>query len=281
MALWFKIGLIIVSVLLAGLFSIGFMGFLKWQATSANLIDQIKIERNERVFTYDQLDGLPAPLIRYFKHVLTEGQPLINWIRLEQTGTFRNGGFDTPWVPFNAVQYFSTNPPGLVWDARIQMAPLMNVHVRDGYVHGNGSMEGALFYVIPVVNEHDKKELNEAALQRYLAEAVWFPTALLPSDHLSWSEIDDSSALATLVDGDIEVSLQFHFNENNEVSRIYTEGRYHEKDGEYMLMPWQGHFKEYEQRRGIRTPLEGEVEWILPEGSLLYWRGRIEQIEIH
>lgn len=32
-----------------------------------------------KVFTYKQLDSLPKPVQRYFKHVLKEGQPYISY----------------------------------------------------------------------------------------------------------------------------------------------------------------------------------------------------------
>lgn len=30
---------------------------------------------------------------------------------------------------------------------------------------------------------------------------------------------------------------------------------------------------------GVRIPRAGEVEWILPEGRLPYWRGRVGGVE--
>jgi hypothetical protein len=52
---------------------------------------------------------------------------------------------------------------------------------------------------------------------RYLAEAVWLPTALLPVNGVRWSPIDENRALATLQgDDDVSVSLEFRF-ENNDV----------------------------------------------------------------
>ena len=49
--------------------------------------------------------------------------------------------------------------------------------------------------VFPVVNAlGEKADLGE--FTRWLGEAPLFPTALLPSDNLSWVAIDDSSAKA-------------------------------------------------------------------------------------
>ena len=116
-------------------------------------------------------------------------------------------------------------------------------------------------------------------LQRYLAEAVWFPTALLPSEGVSWSEIDDGTAMATLKDSGTTVSLECRFNKVGEITGVFTPGRYREVDGRYELTPWGGHFRNYEERVGIRIPVDADVEWQLPGGDLPYWKGRIVEIE--
>ena len=37
--------------------------------------------------------------------------------------------------------------------------------------------------------------------------------------------------------------------------------------------PWQGRYWNYDERGGMRVPLDGEVAWLLPEGEQAYWRG--------
>ena len=55
-----------------------------------------------------------------------------------------------------------------------------------------------LFSAITLVN-FGGREIDQSALVRYLTEAVYFPTALLPSRTLRWEELDADSARATLV----------------------------------------------------------------------------------
>lgn len=117
-------------------------------------------------------------------------------------------------------------------------------------------------------------------MQRYLAEAVWLPTALLPIENLQWRAIDDERALATLTDTDLSVSLEFRFNDSGEIIGVYTPGRYfREDDGSYVLKPWAGYHRAYEERSGIRIPIEGGVEWQLPNGRLPYCILKIVGIE--
>ena len=215
----------------------------------------------------------------YFRCALEEGQPLIHSARITQVGEFRARQADHGWNRFEARQFFSAQPPGFVWDASIRMAPLIKVRVRDTYVAGQGSTQGKILSIVPVVDERSKAELNAGALQRYLAEAVWFPTALLPSEGVKWNAIDNSRALATLTDGGTTVSLEFQFNDIGEITGVFTPGRYRDAEGKYELTPWAGHFFNYEERHGMRIPLEGDVEWQLPGGSFPYWKGRIATVQ--
>ncbi len=50
-------------------------------------------------------------------------------------------------------------------------------------------------------------------------------------------------------------------------------------NGKGVPTPWEGHFREYERVDGVIVPREGEVAWILPEGRLTYWRGRVVRVE--
>jgi hypothetical protein len=198
---------------------------------------------------------------------------------MEQAGEFRAGGFEARWSPFTAVQQYATDLPGFVWDATIRMAPCLGVRVRDSYIRGTGSMQGKLASLITVLDQAGRPELDSGALQRYLAEAVWLPTALLPSQGVAWEAIDDASARATLTDAGTSVSMEFQFGESGAIVRGYTPARYREVEGAYVATRWAGSYRNYAPVDGIMVPMKGEVEWILPEGRLPYWRGRFRRIE--
>jgi hypothetical protein len=241
--------------------------------------------RQETAFSDGALEPLPPPVVRYFRRVLRDRQPAIRVARLLQRGQFRSKESVDPaagWRPFTATQVFSADPPGFVWDARIRMAPFMDVQVRDACVDGRASMVAALLAVIPVVDESDRDELREGALHRYLAESVWFPTALLPRDGIEWSEIDDSHARATLTDGNTSVSLDFEFAPGGEIVAAFTPGRLRAlsgQAGQYERRPWGGRYGRYEDREGIRVPTEAEVYWVTEGREQPYYRGRLVSVE--
>lgn len=257
------------------------IGSARWNGETHRFVDSLNQpvkELGNATVSFSGLDMLPAPVARYFRMALKEGQPLVRFVRIVHKGNFLTSKEGNAWSPFESTQYFRADPPGFVWDARIRMAPMIDVRVRDAYLAGKGSMRARVFSVIPVMDEMGKAELDAGALQRYLAEAVWFPTALLPGRGVKWTALDDSRALATLTDSGSTVSLEFRFNEEGEIADIFSPGRYREVKGKYELTPWTVRVWNYEERGGMRIPLEGEVAWQLPDGRLPYWRGTIIDI---
>jgi hypothetical protein len=269
-----------------GLVGVGFclgtwIGAILWNTQTSQLLRRlirrgVRGERKETV-TFRDFDQLPPPVATYFRRTLREGQPIICSARIVQEGEFCRA--EHSWSPFEAKQYFSAQPPGFVWDATVRMSSVVRVQVRDAYVAGEGSMHAKILSLVPLVDASDNAELNAGALQRYLAEAVWFPTALLPSEVMKWNAIDASRALATLSDSGTTVSLEFHFSDAGEITDVFTPGRYREVNGKYELTPWRGHFRNYQERDGMRIPLEADVEWQLPEGAFPYWKGRIIEVQ--
>lgn len=231
------------------------------------------------VFDEALLADLPAPVQRYLAKAIPAGEPLPSSVRLTQAGDFRLGDASADYIPFAAIQHMTVNPPGFVWDADMQMMPFMGVNVVDAYVGGEGVLRARLLSTFAVADAEPGRMLNEGELIRYLAEAVWLPSALLPGNGLEWEAVDDLHARAALTYGDITVSLLFTFNENDEVVQIFSEGRGRDVNGEYVITPWTGRFSNYQTLNGIWIPTEGEVEWNLAEGDLIYWRGVIESAE--
>ena len=231
-----------------------------------------------RLFSHQDLDGLPVSVQRYFRRTLREGQPLIRQVAIKQRGFMRLRENSPKRQPFTATQLVTTAPVGFSWRAQIKVAPLLRVQVVDRYQDSKGLLEAKLFGVVTLAHAHDSRELNSGELQRYLAEAVWFPTALLPSADLRWQSLGEGSARATLRDGDCEVRVTFFFNGRDEIVRAETD-RFRQVGNRYRLEKWSAHYSNYQRRQEIRIPLTGSVAWEQPQGNFEYWRGDIEDIQ--
>lgn len=233
-----------------------------------------------RRFSPADVADLPPPVRRYFEAVLPEGHPHARTVRLRQRGSLRLGGPEDPWRPLTAVQHYAVDPPGFVWDATVSLAPVASVRVVDAYADGRGDLHARLFGAVPVADAAPGPEMNEAELARYLGEAVWFPTALLPAAGVRWRPRDDRSATATLTDGDVTATLTFHFGEDDRVTRVTTDRRYRSVDGGFEATPWTGEFWDYRERGGASVPARGRATWHLPDGDLPYWEGAVTEAAI-
>ncbi len=210
--------------------------------------------------------------------MLPERQPFIRVARLEQVGALRTSIRSSRWSPFTARQIIVPPSPGFAWDARVRILPLLHVRVRDAYVGGNGSGRVSVFSAITLAADSARPELDSGAWHRYLAEAAWYPTALLPGPGLRWSPMSDEKAVATLTDAGLTVSLEFRFNDTGEIAGVYTPGRWGRFEGGYKQAPWEGHFGDYQRRDGILVPSEGEVGWYSMGEWESVWRGRVVDV---
>ena len=217
---------------------------------------------------------LPAPVARYLRMALPRPAS-IGEVRMTQSGTLRTDVASERWMPFEAEQIIVPPATGFVWNARVHVAPLVHVRVRDALIQGLGSGQVSLLSAFTVSADAGTPEMNAGSLHRYLAEAVWYPTALLPRPALRWAAIDDTRALATLTAHGVTVSLEFRFAETGEVIGIYTPGRWGKFSDGYRQAGWEGHFRDYRERGGVVVPSEGDVGWYVEDELRVVWKGRV------
>src|SRR5690606_10972683 len=83
---------------------------------------------------FPKLDGLPAPVARYLRQALTDGQPLIRTATLRQSGTLRTEPEGSRWLPFSARHFAVPAAVGFVWDAMVELPLGLHVRVLDSFV---------------------------------------------------------------------------------------------------------------------------------------------------
>jgi len=257
-------------------------GTLSWQRNISSLVTKMesgRLDPHRHAYRSGDIKELPKPVQRYFGAALRDGQPMVTAASIEHTGTFNLSETGERWRSFSSIQRVVTNRPGFVWDARVRMAPATRVFVNDGYVDGDGILVAKLFGLAKVMEQPPGAELAQGAFMRFLAESPWYPTALLPNDHVLWKAVSDNQASVVLTDGATEVELLFTFDSSGLVSSVSSSGRYRTVDGMQVATPWEGSFWNYEECGGMMIPLEGEVSWVFPEGPKPYWRGRIRRVE--
>lgn len=205
-----------------------------------------------QVYHEAQLAGLPAPVQRYFSHVLPDGQPYLRGLRLRHGGQFKTD-LKKDWVPIEGEQYITADPPGFLWQGTTRWFT-----ARDEYVAGHGGLTVRLLGAVPIVHGHGP-HYDQGELLRWLSEAAWLPTALLPSQRIAWTAVDDQSARLTLTHAGQTVTCLVRFNEQNEIATC--EALRYFSDTE--LLPWEGHFSQYRRQQGMLVPCAGEASWVV------------------
>jgi hypothetical protein len=282
--IWLKWSVIAAGSLILIVAGMAWYGAWRWAAATRALQTQLE---NARITPppshYDarEIEGLPAPVQRYFRSVLADGQPIVRAATVAHTGTFNMGEAADQWRPFRSTQRVITQRPGFVWDGRVALLPGLNVHVHDAYMAGVGILHPAILGLFSLADLRGGADMAQGELMRFFAEAAWYPTALLPSQGVRWEPVDDRHARATLRDGDTAVTLTFAFAADGPMDSVRAEARGRTVAGQVVPTPWEGRWSNVQAQGGpggMRVPMTGEVAWLTPQGRKPYWRGTITQL---
>jgi Family of unknown function (DUF6920) len=144
-------------------------GARRWQAATTEGHTELEAARLPiSPTTYDsrELHGLPAPVQRYFRAVLEDGQPMVAAVSVEHTGTFNMSETGEQWKPFPSTQRIITRRPGFLWEGRVRMMPGLAVRVHDAYIASEGLLHASLFGLVSLVNMHGTPEVAGGELMR-------------------------------------------------------------------------------------------------------------------
>lgn len=277
--LWLGLVLCVLAVVAAGLFAYGARRWTQATQTLARGLEagRLDVKRDGLLPTtrYDarELDGLPAPVQRYFRTVLKDGQPVITAVTIDLAGSFNMSATGEQWKPFTSRQRVVTRRPGFLWDAKISMLPGLTVRVVDSYIVGRGLLRATLEGLLTMADIRGEGEIARGEFMRYFAEAAWYPTALLPSQGVRWEAVDEHSAHATIVDGPLTLTLLFRFNAAGLIGSFRAEARGAMVGNKMVMAPWEGQWSNYQTRDGMQVPFTGEVAWMRPEGRKPYFVG--------
>jgi hypothetical protein len=225
------------------------------------------------IVTEADLATVPKSVQRWLRYSQVVGKERPVTVRLKQQGQLRLGQ-DQAWMPFEAEEYYTTDPPGFVWPVQMRMALLLSVTGWDRYVDGVGSIQMRLLSVIPVANKCGGG-LNQGGLLRYLNETMWFPAAAL-SPYITWEGGSATSARATMSYGGETASATFMFDDEGRLTDMVAQ-RYNDARGR--LETWSTPIGAYGEFEGVRVPVAGEGVWKYETGDFPYIRLRVTDLD--
>ena len=277
MSITAKVGLVVlvIIIVLAVSFTISYIVFERKVDNEVEKLFKKSKETGPEVISEADIEGLPEPVQRYLRYAQVIGKEKIRTVRLKQKGFFRQKE-DQGWMPLNAEQYYTTDPPAFIWNGNLRLLQLPLLKGRDKFCEGKGNM---LIKLLPFIKIADTSgyEIDQGTLVRYLNEIMWFPTAYL-NDYIEWEPIDFSSAKATISVEGLTVSAILYFNEKGEMTNFVAE-RYMTVDDEFSLETWSTPIEEYRKVHGIKIPTKGEGVWKRSSGDFSYIRLEIIDIE--
>jgi hypothetical protein len=287
---WVGLVLVLLAVAWVGLAALGSKRWARRMAIAARSLESdqsdgtVKRPQPNDTTSYDprELEGLPAPVQRYFRAVLTNGQSIVSAVTIEMAGTINMSATGEQWKPFTSMQRVATSSTGsgsgFVWDAEISMLPGIKVHAVDSYIAGKGLVQASMLGWFTVADMSGEGEMARGEFMRYFAEMPWYPTALLPSQGVQWAAVDATSAKATIVDGSITLTLLFHFNDAGLIDSVRAEARGGMIGKEMVMRPWECGLSDYQVRDGMTVPMRGEAAWVQPDGRKTYFHGTVKTL---
>lgn len=244
----------------------------KVQAETVKMLSHSDTLKKKSI-TKQMIVDLPSPVQKWLLNNGTVGIESINSVFLKQDLQMLMKPEQKQWSTATAKQYFTIDPPAFNWCVNLEMKPGIKLVGRDKFEKGKGEMEIKLLSLVPIVNSKNDEKINQASLQRYLAEIVWFPSAAL-SSYISWENIDENSARATMNYKGTEGSGVFHFDKKGDFKK-FTAMRYKDTT----LTEWVVNATKTELRNGIRIPVECNAAWKLEDGYWTWLKIKITHIE--
>lgn len=215
-----------------------------------------------------QLVGLPEPVQRYFKLIFNKEQKIIDYARFRQEGLFKTSTASS-WEKIKGEQYTCTEKPAFVWKGETSLLTR-----RDMFLNNTGWLIINKFSFFNSTN-FKSKQLNEIELQRWVCDAVWYPTSFLPNKYVHWLPIDNFKAKLVFQYLDVRFEILVTFNEIGELVQMETYRFYGKKD----KVLWLVQMKDYKWLNGIKIPTTMEGTLNLQSGPFPYFKFNLVEID--
>jgi hypothetical protein len=212
-----------------------------------------------------ELEALPPPVQTWLGRAGVVGRPRARTVHLTQRGELQTAP-DGEWTPFTAEQYVLAHDPTFVWIAEVDGRFGLRMAGLDHYLDGRGAMRIELLSLVPVV-DRSGPTIDQGALVRFLAEAMWYPSAAL-EPYLRWEAVDDRRARATIRRGGVVASGVFRFDEGGDV--VGFEARRYRDD---TLEDWliDNDPEAFGELDGVRVPTRSAITWRDAAGQRWTW----------
>ncbi|WP_149303277.1 DUF6920 family protein [Pareuzebyella sediminis] len=230
----------------------------------------------KKILTSPMISNLPPIVQKWLNYTNVIGKEMVHHVYLEQDLQMLMRPGQKEWSKAKAKQYFTVEPPAFIWSVDLKMNPWLKVVGRDKFENGQGEMTIKMLSFLSMACVKDNVNVNQATLQRYLAETVWFPSAVL-SPYIKWKPINDTTAEATMSYNGTQGSGEFHFDKTGYFKK-FVAMRYKEAN-DTIPKEWTVTAIKTEERSGIKIPVGLQADWKLADSTWTWLKLKISNIE--
>jgi hypothetical protein len=237
-----------------------------------------EIDTMPTYYSERELEGLPAPVQRFFRRNLQEGVPHQSCVRTREAGRLRERP-GQPWTEHVGEEYVVASTPALLWFARLRPLPFVWIDARTRYLRGRGHVQVKLLSSLSSIDRHDDAT-RRATLVSYIAELALLPGALLPGEDRDWEAVDEHAARFSIRDGELRVAGTFHFDELGNIVRFESEDRPYVGEQKPSTTRWVVRYSEHRSFGELELPTRIDAEWKLDDQLFQYAERTLEVIEL-
>lgn len=253
-----------VVVLLTAITAFGQYNFNKQVHYEATNVIRQNLPTPEAVLTAADIKNVPEPVKKWLQNSGAVGRPYSRVGRVVQKAQMQLKPEQEKWMPATAIQYTGIDTPAFVWSVALQWNSFLTMLGRDTFKDGKGHMYITMNTLIKVADEKGAR-LNESTMQRYLGEMAWFPSLAL-SPYISWEQVNDTTATATMNYKGTTASGTFYFSPQGDFN-AFSAQRYKDPSTDAQKHEWVLDVKGYTTFQGIKVPSKMTATWKLDTGD--------------
>ncbi len=231
-----------------------------------------------RTITQEDLDALPKPVGRWLETIGLVGQERLLFVEFTQNGSMRMDPETDKWMESEARQVVNVAKPAFIWHVDLSMMPIMNTKGRDLFFQGEASMDIRIGSLIRVVDEKNNEKLDESALQRFLMELPWYPTAAL-EEYMEWEAIDNERTKAIMTYEGMRAEAVFVFDEEGHLKSVEADRFKDPKDS--IRTACVGVFHSRMVIDGLTVPDAADITWEIETGPFTWYRFESSNMVFH
>jgi hypothetical protein len=218
---------------------------------------------------FTKIETLPKPVKEYFYNVLKDKSDYISYMRFKHKGAYKPS-LQSDWDSIYGVSYLSCDTPAYVWQGRI---PFMVATNR--YINTKGSNTITLLDFI-TYSDKEGFEYNKKEFTTWIAQALLYPTTLLPNKMISWEAVDNTHAKLIATYNNLKVILDVEFK-NGLIANISTNSFVGEKG----YKKWIVEVGEYQWFSTYKIPANLKYSWKLDNELFNYVNFYITKAEFN